>query len=131
MRLFIMMLLLLLNLRAGAETFVFVSFSMPRQLLMETLKDAARLHIPAVLNGLVDNSMPETMGLIGDLSAEVPHLQLQIDPRLYEQFKIQQVPALVVKEGKCFDVIFGNISLARGIERIEAFGECKHQGGKA
>lgn len=126
-----MMFILLLNFPLYAEKWVFLSFSMPRQLLMETLKESSRLNIPAVLNGLVDNSMPNTMALIGDLSTEIPDLQLQIDPNLYEQFKIQQVPALVVKEGRCFDVIFGNIPLARGLERIQSFGECKHQGGKA
>ena len=97
---------------------------MPQALLMDTLKDSARLHIPAQLNGLHHNSMMETANLVSALSNEVPNLQLQIDPTAFERFGITQVPALVVDDRECFDVVYGHLPLKEGLERIAIHGEC-------
>lgn len=107
---------------------VFVSFSMPETLLIETLRDSARLNIPATLNGLYQNSIEKTAQKIMVLSKEVPQLQLQIDPTAFEQFHIKQVPALVVSQGDCFDVIYGNLFLNEGLRRIHEKGECSKRG---
>lgn len=109
---------------AAPHAMVFVSFSMPNTLLMDTLKDSARLHIPATLNGLHHNSMMETVNVVGALANQVPNLQLQIDPTAFERFGIQQVPALVVEEGGCFDVMYGHLPLKEGLARIASHGEC-------
>jgi conjugal transfer pilus assembly protein TrbC len=107
----------------SAQAYVFVSFSMPEQLMSETLSECARLHIPAVLNGLIANSMPATVKKIHALSQLVPKLNLQIDPTAFERFGIKQVPALVVeKEGK-FDVLYGNLNLKEGLVRIATQGD--------
>ncbi len=97
------------------STQIFVSFSMPEPLLQQTLMESASLHIPAILNGLYHNSMPETAAKIMALSKEVPQLNLQIDPTAFERFGIHQVPALVVSDGQSFDVIYGNLTLAEGL----------------
>jgi type-F conjugative transfer system pilin assembly protein TrbC len=104
----------------GAQ--VFVSFSMPEQLMRETLEDGARLRIPAILNGLHGDSMKKTAQKIIQLSEHVPDLTLQIDPTAFERYNIQQVPALVVSApGKPdeFDVIYGNLPLQEGLRRLE------------
>jgi type-F conjugative transfer system pilin assembly protein TrbC len=106
-----------------SSTQVFVSFSMPEQLMRETLEDGARLHIPAILNGLHDDSMEKTAQKIMQLSAHVPDLTLQIDPTAFEQYNIQQVPALVVSapnKPEEFDVIYGNLPLQEGLRRLKA-----------
>jgi conjugal transfer pilus assembly protein TrbC len=102
---------------------VFVSFSMPEQLLSETLSESARLHIPALLNGLIENSMPKTVGRIVGLSKKIPNLNLQIDPTAFEKYGIQQVPALVVDNGQVFDVLYGNLLLRDGLLKIADGGE--------
>lgn len=102
---------------------VFVSFSMPAHLLQQTLSESARLNIPAVLNGLIDNSMPATVQRIHALSKIIPNLNLQIDPTAFERFAIHQVPALVVDNGKAFDVLYGNLSLKDGLLRIAEHGD--------
>tara|TARA_R110002126_G_scaffold125671_1_gene267883 strand:+ start:1606 stop:2043 length:438 start_codon:yes stop_codon:yes gene_type:complete len=107
-----------------AGTQVFVSFSMPEQLMEETLAESARLHIPANLNGLVNDSMPETIAKIVALTERVPDLSLQIDPTAFERYGIQQVPALVVEHGDCFDVIYGTRTLTENLNRIERSGAC-------
>ncbi|HHF7365619.1 TPA: type-F conjugative transfer system pilin assembly protein TrbC [Legionella bozemanae] len=102
---------------------VFVSFSMPNTLLEETLKESSRLHIPTYLNGLYHNSMRDTALKVMELSQHIPNLNLAIDPTLFERFGIQQVPALVVDEGKTFDVIYGHLTLQEGLSRIAGHGD--------
>lgn len=102
---------------------VFVSFSMPKNLLEETLKEGARLNIPAYLNGLYHDSMNETALKVMALSEHIPNLNLQIDPTLFERFGIHQVPALVVENGKAFDVIYGHLSIKEGLARMAGRGE--------
>jgi conjugal transfer pilus assembly protein TrbC len=107
----------------SANAYVFVSFSMPEPLMSETLTESARLHIPALLNGLIDNSMPQTVKKIQILSTLVPNLDLQIDPTAFERFGITQVPALVVEQGGAFDVLYGNLTLKEGLRRLAHEGE--------
>lgn len=102
---------------------VFVSFSMPDNLLEETLKESSRLHIPAYLNGLYHDSMKETALKVMELSKRLPNLNLAIDPTLFERFGIQQVPALVVADEQKFDVIYGHLTLREGLSRIAGHGD--------
>lgn len=110
---------LFLSITCFAHTFsVYVSFSMPKQLLIETLQESVQLNIPVYLNGLHQDSMEKTVHKIMSLTQRVPNLNLQIDPTAFERYSITSVPALVVDNGKEFDVIYGNLSLAKGLERI-------------
>ena len=102
---------------------VFVSFSMPERLLQETLRESARLKIPTILNGLIDNSMPTTVKRIQVLSESIPDLNLQIDPTAFERFGIKDVPALVVDNGHAFDVLYGNLSLKDGLLKMAGQGD--------
>lgn len=111
--------------QAESRTYVFVSFSMPQQLLSETLQESTQYHLPVILNGLHHNSMPETIQTIQQFSKAIPGATFEIDPTMFERFSIQQVPALVVESGDCFDVIYGNLSLSEGLSRIEQKGECQ------
>lgn len=125
LRISVLFLSLALSLTAFAkDSQVFVSFSMPEQLLVETLRDCARLSIPATLNGLHHNSMMETVAQITHLTKEVPNVSIQIDPTAFERFGITQVPALVVDDGQCFDVIYGNLPIEEGLSRIDRQGQC-------
>ncbi|PWY53815.1 type-F conjugative transfer system pilin assembly protein TrbC [Legionella qingyii] len=107
----------------AATVSVFVSFSMPNNLLEETLKESARLNIPVYLNGLYHDSMQLTASKVIELSEHVPNLNLQIDPTLFERFGIYQVPALVVDNGSSFDVIYGHLPLKEGLMRMVDRGE--------
>lgn len=96
---------------------------MPENLLKEVLLDCARMHVPAMLNGLHENSMHKTAKKIMMLAQDVPNLNLQIDPTAFEKFGIHQVPALVVSRGERFDVIYGHLTLKEGLERIVRAGD--------
>jgi conjugal transfer pilus assembly protein TrbC len=119
----LLMLLFLNQAEAMPEMYAFVSFSMPKTLLEQTLNDCVRLDIPAYLNGLYHNSMKDTALKVMKLSQKIPGLNLQIDPTAFERFGINQVPALVVENDKKFDVIYGNLPLLEALSRIADSGE--------
>ncbi len=108
-----------------ANTKVFVSFSMPNTLMIETLKDCERLKIPAYLNGFYENSMPKTINKIMELTKDVPNLSLQIDPFEFSKYKINQVPAIVTDINNCFDVVYGNLPIFDALNLIKEKGSCK------
>lgn len=109
----------------GAQRFVMVSFSMPETLLVATLKDSAAHQIPAVLNGLHEDSMPKTLKKIYQLSQQIPNLILQIDPTAFERFSVQKVPAFVSETNGRFDVVYGNITVERAFDEISRLGEAR------
>jgi conjugal transfer pilus assembly protein TrbC len=119
----IIMSVLTFDAMSASSVQVFVSFSMPNQLLSAVLTESARLQIPAILNGLIDNSMPKTVQRIQQLSKIVPNLNLQIDPTAFERFGIKQVPALVVDNGKEFDVLYSNVSIQEGLLKMAGHGD--------
>lgn len=108
---------------AAVSVHVFVSFSMPDPLLIQTFREAEKLKLPVYINGLHNNSMKLTAKKVMEYTKEVPDLSLQIDPTLFEQYGISQVPAVVVDNGKAFDVIYGNLKLKECLKRIESLGE--------
>ena len=121
---FCLLMQLLLSITSFAHTVsVYVSFSMPKQLLIETLKESAQLQIPAYINGLYRDSMNETALKVMELSKRIPNLNLNIDPTKFERFGIHQVPALVVDDGKAFDVIYGHLTIQEGLARMAGRGE--------
>lgn len=121
---FCLLMQLLLSITSFAHTVsVYVSFSMPKQLLIETLKESAQLQIPAYINGLYRDSMNETALKVMELSKRIPNLNLNIDPLRFERFGIHQVPALVVDDGKAFDVIYGHLTIQEGLARMAGRGE--------
>ena len=127
------------SLRAGGKAaqgaMLFVSFSMPEELLLSLCDEAARLDVPVILKGLVEGDFKKTLDAIGRLQdkAHKRHLRfdgLSLDPVWFEQFGIQSVPALVVTESvqgcesqsQCpntgFDVVYGNVHLRRALSVI-------------
>ncbi len=107
------------------QTRVFVSFSMPDTLLEQTLSEAQKLNVTAVLNGLVDDDFRKTFSKIFELSKKYPSLSFQIDPPSFEKFHIHSVPALVVEDGKKYDVLYGNLSLEDGFKVINQNGDLR------
>ena len=123
-----LILALLTNISFCASKKVLVSFSMPERLLEATLKDCARLHIPAVLNGLHHDSMPETLNKIGEYASLIPELSMQIDPTIFDKHQISQVPAVIWEERDCTDIVYGNLTLDLMLEKIKVHGRCQKQG---
>ncbi|MDQ5883783.1 MAG: conjugal transfer pilus assembly protein TrbC [Pseudomonadota bacterium] len=108
----------------AANTYVLVSFSMPEKLLKATLLDCEKHEIPAVINGLYQDSMPRTLDKIGYFASLAPKLSMLIDPRVFERYQVTQVPALIVEQKACTDIVYGNLSLDLMLEKIKSHGGC-------
>ncbi|RUQ96656.1 type-F conjugative transfer system pilin assembly protein TrbC [Legionella septentrionalis] len=119
---------------------LFVSFSMPEDLLFALADEAAQFKIPVVINGLVNDDFKKTIEAFAHYHAKAKkkHLNFKgvsIDPIWFEQFHISAVPALVVTErpencepqalcaNQTFDVVYGNASLKKSLELIVKKGE--------
>jgi conjugal transfer pilus assembly protein TrbC len=90
---------------------VFVSFSMPKDLIEAVFKDASSHEISVYLNGLIEDDMRKTLSKIFEYSQKYPNLSVQIDPFAFEKYHIDRVPALVVEQGNQFDVLYGNVRI--------------------
>lgn len=74
---------------------VLVSFSMPDAELRSLAEDAAKLHAPLVLRGLVNDSMEETAKRVAALSKQAG-VSFAIDPTLFSRFGADRVPTLIL-----------------------------------
>lgn len=107
----------------ASDYMLFISFSMPEKLMIQTLKDASAHKVPVLLNGLIEDSMPKTIKKIMFYTQKVPDLAIQIDPESFQKYQIKKVPALVSDNGQVFDVVYGNNSLSTLIDEIQRKGE--------
>jgi conjugal transfer pilus assembly protein TrbC len=106
---------------------VFVSFSMHDLSLKQWMRQAALIHAPVVVRGLIHNSFKETMQKMTALTRDNQG-GVQIDPVLFRRFHIDRVPAVVVwRETNClpsqsckesYDVVYGNVTLAFALQKI-------------
>lgn len=106
-------------------TSVFVSFSMPKDLIEAVFKDASQHEISVYLNGLIDDDMRKTLSHIFEYSQKYPNLSVQIDPFAFEKYHIDRVPALVVEQGDKFDVLYGNLAIDDGLLWLKRKGEVR------
>lgn len=117
-----------------SNAIIFVSFSMPKKSLEQWLVAAREIHAPVVLRGMVDNSIQKTKEKILPIVQKV-HGGFQINPVLFRNFDIQQVPAVVVVNhhgcqtdadcglAKQFDVIYGQSTLRYALSQLSQKGE--------
>jgi conjugal transfer pilus assembly protein TrbC len=98
---------------------VFVSFSMPKDALLQWLQQANTVGAHVIIRGLVDNSFQKTAKVIADLIGDRPY-GFQIDPTLFTKFSIDKVPAVVIQDESTnqFDVIYGNTSLNYALKKL-------------
>ena len=105
------------------DVLIFVSFSMPDSSLRQWFAQAQRLHAPLIVRGLVNDSFPQTRSKIATLLTN-PSSGFVLEPRLFTDYQITQVPAVVVRNTSVacpatqdcphaypFDVIAGDVGL--------------------
>ncbi|HEC2564910.1 type-F conjugative transfer system pilin assembly protein TrbC [Raoultella ornithinolytica] len=109
---------------ARPDALYFLSFSIPEEGLKQMVPAATRFHIPALINGLVDNNFRKTVELVFRLARENNQGGVQIDPRQFSKYGITTVPALVVICDAGYDRLTGNLKLKEALERIAAEGDC-------
>jgi type-F conjugative transfer system pilin assembly protein TrbC len=103
-----------------ADILVFVSFSMPKEALKSLLIQSSQYNAAIIIQGLVDNSLPKTLSKMAALMKETNNQGgLQIDPNLFDEYKINSVPAIVLvqsdKENN-FDLVYGLANIKDALE---------------
>src|SRR5580658_5555632 len=111
----------------NANIFIFISFSMPKESIKGWMKEAAIIHAPVVIRGLVNNSFKATVQKMAELAKDNQG-GMQVDPNLFRRYNIKNVPAVVVtNQANClpnqscredYDVIYGNVHLGYALEKI-------------
>lgn len=122
---------------------LFISFSMPDELILTLADEASTYHMPLVVKGLIDNDFKKTVDYFFKLNqlAKKRHMNFEgiaIDPLWFSQFDIKKVPALVVTKrmhdckpqslckDQLFDVIYGNVHIKDGLGAIKNKGDMSY-----
>ncbi|WP_371220406.1 type-F conjugative transfer system pilin assembly protein TrbC [Orientia tsutsugamushi] len=98
------------------KTFIFVSFSMSDEALKSYFADSQKAGARLVMRGLINNSFTQTKNKTMELG-----ISLDIDPSLFEQYKIDVVPVIVIDDKKrgLTKKLTGHIPLAIALEIME------------
>ncbi len=111
---------------------IFISFSMPLGSLQQWAAQAQKIHAPLIVFGLINDSFLETQKVVKQMSVNGLMGGVVIDPRLFRQYHITQVPAVVVRQTRetaCFpsqscwhpetiDVVIGDVGLENALQAI-------------
>jgi conjugal transfer pilus assembly protein TrbC len=103
---------------------VFVSFSMPKASLIALSKDAEKYGAVLIMRGLKGDSFKETQTAFQALGEE-ERSGIEINPELFETYKIQQVPVFIkvktAPEGDLQEIgrLSGNVSLAFAAQKLQ------------
>ena len=102
------------------DLIIFVSSSMPAASLKALFWQAQRAGVPLVFRGLIDNSFVKTKSFF-----EEQQINGEIDPNLFDEYHVSEVPTFVMREGKTVDLLQGNISLEDALTLFKKKGELK------
>ena len=103
----------------GAEgIIIFVSFSMPKEMLWSYSEQAKQYGARLVMRGLVENSFKQTVSAMS--IGKDRYLKLDINPNLFKEYGISKVPSIAVigskDVAKGADTFTGSVSLKYGLE---------------
>lgn len=107
---------------------IFVSFSMPNNLIANYAKFAQKIGANLVIRGLKNNSFKETIEYIKQI--EKQGLKIAIYPQIFKEFQINHVPSFVLSNGKLYDKITGSIGINYVLTQFSYYGELKSQAQK-
>jgi type-F conjugative transfer system pilin assembly protein TrbC len=97
---------------------VFVSSSMPKESLKALATQAKLYDAKLVIRGMVAGSIQKT----AKLSDEIGY-PLDIDPKLFETYKITQVPVFLVFHENKWHRLKGNVELSFALETLKKSGK--------
>lgn len=102
---------------------VFVSFSMPKELLLSYHKQAQVHGGRLVMRGLIDNSFKKTISAM-QLSDDQT-LIMDINPNLFKDHSIKRVPTIVLSNNNNIDKFTGSVSLKYALDEASSKGDCR------
>jgi conjugal transfer pilus assembly protein TrbC len=114
------------------DVLIFVSFSMPEKSLGQWFEQAKKIHAPLIFRGLVHDSLKDTQARFTQFTSshEEEDIGMTIEPRLFSEYGITKVPAVVIRDTSqpCFDetcahaypfdVVTGDVGLSNALRKI-------------
>lgn len=97
------------------KIYIFVSLSMTDSALQAYYSEAEKLEATLVMRGLHHNSFPETK-----TKAESLKISWDIDPDLFEQYGISEVPVIVRVASGSAKKVAGHIPLSEALTLMDA-----------
>jgi type-F conjugative transfer system pilin assembly protein TrbC len=97
---------------------VCMSFSVPLQVWKELNDDLAKHHGVFVVKGLPNNSFQAFAGKVLEFRKQGITAPIRIDPKLFEQLKVNQVPQFVVKQKDEMHTVSGSLTIPYVIDLI-------------
>jgi type-F conjugative transfer system pilin assembly protein TrbC len=104
---------------------VFASFSMPDGLWVSLSQEVEKIGGTFILQGIPDNSFKELANKIYQLRQKGVKADIQLHPKLFDQYGIKRVPTFVVVDDQKWDKLSGSVSLEYVLKEITKNGECK------
>jgi type-F conjugative transfer system pilin assembly protein TrbC len=117
-----------------ADLMIFVSLSMPEQMLQQYAVQAKRFGAVLMMRGFVNDKLSETREVLARLNKS--GAQWEISPEPFVHFKIEKVPAIVmataesasITEDGCakpetYTTVFGDLSVASALDKIAVRGQ--------
>ena len=101
---------------------VFISLGMPEVALSRLVDQAARARAQLLLRGLSEGSLPRTAARIQQLIGTRP-VAVQIDPRAFDRYAIQRVPAFVLARAGGTDSACSGEQCARSDDHVVVAGD--------
>jgi conjugal transfer pilus assembly protein TrbC len=104
------------------QLLIFVSSSLPKQVLQALSNDAIRLGSRLIFRGLINNSFKDTQVFFNDAK-----INAEIDPTQFDSYKVTAVPTFILSDaqGERFDHLQGNISVDEALDQFKEKGELK------
>lgn len=124
------------NQATPSPVLIFISFSMSPASLHQWAQQAKKIHAPLIIQGLLKHSFAKTQQAVAVL-AQDNRSGVVLDSRLFREYKITQVPAVVVRrlntqpcpvnqscrQDNIYDVVSGDVGLEAALQQIADHGE--------
>ena len=126
--------------KGESDLIVFVSLSMPTQMLMGYAKQAKRFGAILMMRGFVDDKMSATRDTVDRLNTQ--GVEWQINPEPFKKFKVEKVPSIVLASAEdemsvtqdgcatpdAFTMVSGDIQIIDALDKMKVLGQPKISG---
>jgi type-F conjugative transfer system pilin assembly protein TrbC len=119
--------------------FIFISTSIPEKSILHYLEQAQKTGALVVLQGLIEESLPQTLKTVSLWKKESSLDNIILDPVAFERFNITQVPSIVLTQADypcpqgadcnitSMDKMTGEISLDYALRKFSQSGDLQHE----
>lgn len=99
---------------------IFVSLSMPKNLLEQYDAIAKKIGAKLVMRGFKNNSFKETIHY-------TQKIVVQVDPVAFKKFGVTSVPSFILSSSDKFDKLVGNVSINYALTKFKDEGDLKEK----